>query len=126
MPKKAKAIAEVRQLKHEPLMDQQKCLGFEDETEIPCPENEYGLLRKLCEFYFAEKRYDLFQRLTFSSLGSPVFNKSESIMKKCEFLCLVASFANGDTYHAYNFVRDMVVKDTDNNRLWNLFNLVIR
>merc|ERR1719391_56347 len=46
-------------------------------------------------------------------------------MKDCDFLCMVSSFLNGDSYHAYNFVRDMVVKDANNNRLWNLFNLVI-
>ena len=107
-------------------MDQKKGPGFEAETEIPQPQKEYELFRRLCEFYFENKRSAEFQKLTFSALGSPVFNKSEDIMKECEFLCLVASFSNGDSYHAYNFVRDMVIKDAGNNRLWNLFNLVIR
>ena len=123
--KKTKAIAEVRHLRQEPLMDQKEGPGFEAETVIT-PMKEYDLFHKLCEYYFLNKRYPEFQRLTFSALGSPVFNKSEDIMKECEFLCLVSSFSNGDSYHAYNFVRDMVIKDVNNNRLWNLFNLVIR
>jgi general transcription factor 3C polypeptide 3 (transcription factor C subunit 4) len=32
---------------------------------------------------------------------------------------------NGDSYHAYNLVRELVLKDVDNSRIWNLFNLVI-
>lgn len=104
-------------------MDQKEA-DFEVDTIIT-PQKEYELFHKLCEFYFLNKRYPEFQRLTFSALGSPLFNKSEDTMKECEFLCLVASFSNGDSYHAYNFVRDMVVKDATNNRLWNLFNLVI-
>ena len=46
-------------------------------------------------------------------------------MKDCDFLCMVSSFLNGDSYHAYNLVRDMVVRDPDNHRLWNLFNVII-
>ena len=122
--KKNKAIAEVRSFRQEPLLDQREA-DFEADTVIT-PMKEYELFHKLCEFYFSNKKYPEFQRLTFSSLGSPLFNKSEDIMKECEFLCLVSSFSNGDSYHAYNFVRDMVVKDATNNRLWNLFNLVIR
>ena len=122
--KKTKAIAEVRSFRQEPLLDQRDA-DFETDTVIT-PKKEYELFHKLCEFYYQNKRYSEFQRLTFSALGSPLFNKSEETMKECEFLCLVASFSNGDSYHAYNFVRDMVVKDANNNRLWNLFNLVIR
>ena len=123
--KKKKAIAEVRNFRQEALLDVKEGPGFEAETVIT-PMKEYELFRKLCEFYYLKKRYAEFQRLAFSALGSPVFNKCEDIMKECEFLCLVSSFSNGDSYHAYNFVRDMVIKDANNNRLWNLFNLVIR
>ena len=122
--KKTKAIAEVRSFRQEPLLDQREA-DFEADTVITLSK-EYELFHKLCEFYYQNKKYSELQRLTFSALGSPLFNKSEETMKECEFLCLVASFSNGDSYHAYNFVRDMVVKDANNNRLWNLFNLVIR
>ena len=40
-------------------------------------------------------------------------------------MCLLTSFLNGDSFHAYNLVRDLIFKEKKNNRLWNLLNLVI-
>ena len=48
-----------------------------------------------------------------------------SNFQELEFLCLLSSFLNGDGYHAYNLVRELVFKDVGNSRVWNLFNLVI-
>ena len=47
------------------------------------------------------------------------------LLQELEFLCLLSSFLNGDAYHAYNLVRELVFKDVANARVWNLFNLVI-
>ena len=47
------------------------------------------------------------------------------VLKELEFLCLLSSYLNGDGYHAYNLVRELVFKDVGNSRVWNLFNLVI-
>ena len=54
-----------------------------------------------------------------------MFAKKTEIIKECEFLCLLASFFNGDSYHAYNLVRELVVKNVEKSSVWNLFNLVI-
>ena len=123
--KKNKAINEVRQLRQEPVMDIKSGPAFESADIEVTPLKEFNLFQKLCDVYYERKQFADFQRITFSALGSPRFNKSEDIMRDCEFLCLIASFLNGDSYHAYNLVRDMVVKDPSNNRLWNLFNVVI-
>jgi general transcription factor 3C polypeptide 3 (transcription factor C subunit 4) len=40
-------------------------------------------------------------------------------------MCLLASMFNGDSYHAYNLVRELVVKQGKNPKVWNLFNLVV-
>ena len=45
--------------------------------------------------------------------------------QECEFLCLLSSYLNKDAYFAFNFVREIVVKDVTNQKLWNLFNAVI-
>ena len=82
-------------------------------------------MKNLCEVLFQQKRYPELQRVTFSSLGSPIFNKNVEIMKEVEFLCLIAAFLNKDAHHAYNYVRDIVIKDVKNNKLWNLFNSII-
>ena len=47
------------------------------------------------------------------------------LSQETEFLCLISSFLCGDSYHAYNFVRELVVKHVRNRRVWNLFNVVI-
>ena len=36
---------------------------------------------------------------------------------------MLSAYFNGDCYHAYNFIRELVVKDLKNNKLWNLLNL---
>jgi hypothetical protein len=54
-----------------------------------------------------------------------IYNEVNFILQECEFLCLLASYFNKDAHHAYNFVRDLIIKDTNNNKLWNLFNLII-
>ena len=43
----------------------------------------------------------------------------------CEFLCLLSSFLNKDAYFSFNFVRELVVKDVTNQKLWNIFNAII-
>ena len=40
-------------------------------------------------------------------------------------MCLLSSYLNKDAYFAFNFVREIVVKDVTNQKLWNLFNAVI-
>ena len=65
------------------------------------------------------------ERLTFSALGSPVFTKKPAIIQECKFLCLLSSFYNGDSSHAFNLVRKLVTKNVNSNSVWNLFNLVI-
>lgn len=98
--------------------------SFDSESSIK-PMEEFKLMRQVCDKLFEQQRYTELQRLTFSSLGSNVFNKHPDIMKECEFLCLLSSFLNGDAHYAYNFVRELVTKDVTNNRLWNLFNTII-
>ena len=88
-------------------------------------EQEFALFRKMCDILFEQEKFVELQRLTFSALGSPVFTKKPDIIKECEFLCLLSSFYNGDSYHAYNLVRELVIKNVNNNSVWNLFNLVI-
>lgn len=123
MSSKNKALHEVRTFRREPLTEQEGP-EFETGTQVT-PEQEYELYRRLCEVLFQGKRYVELQRLTFSALGSPVFARKPDIIKECEFLCLLSSFFNGDSYHAYNLVRELVVKNVAKSSVWNLFNLVI-
>jgi len=123
MSSKNKALNEVRNFRCEPLNEE-----FEPEFDTAdkiTVEQEFGMFRRMCEILFEQKRFVELQRLTFSALGSPVFARKMEIVKECEFLCLLSSFFNGDSYHAYNLVRELVIKNVNNNSVWNLFNLVI-
>ncbi len=43
--------------------------------------DEFALFRKLCDLLYELKRFPELQRLTFSALGSPYFNKNPDIVK---------------------------------------------
>jgi len=121
---KNKALNEVRNFRREPL-DETKAAEFEPSSGDVSVVEEFDLLKKVCDLLFEKERYEELQRLAFSALGSPVFARNQEILKECEFLCLLGSFFNGDSYHAYNSVRDLVVRDVKNSAVWNMFNLVI-
>jgi len=123
MSSKNRALHEVRTFRREPL-NEVEGPEFEAESQVTA-EQEFELYSKVCDVLFQQKRFVELQRITFSALGSPVFAKKAEIIKECEFLCLLASFFNGDSYHAYNLVRELVVKNVDKSSVWNLFNLVI-
>ena len=98
--------------------------SFEQETSIKITD-EFALLKNLCDVLFAQKRYVELQRITFSALGCPGFNKDPEIIKEVEFLCLLSAFLNKDSFYAYNYVRELVGRDVKNAKLWNLFNLIV-
>ncbi len=119
---KSRALQEVRHYRREPLSDAPAGgAAFEQQaSEIPVME-EFELFRRLCSFLHDRGRFGELQRLTFSALGSPHFNKKPELARECEFLCLLSSFLNGDSYHAYNLVRELVVKDVQNSKVSGFF-----
>jgi len=120
---KNKALVEVRNFRCEPLHEDS--VPEFDTSENLTEAQEFSLFKQMCQILFERKRFVDLQRLTFSALGSPVFTRKPEIIKECEFLCLISSFFNGDSYHAYNLVRELVIKNVNSNSIWNLFNLVI-
>ena len=123
MSSKSRALVEVRNFRCEPLTEDSQP-EFDQEGQIT-ESQEFALFKQMCQILFEQKRFVELQRLTFSALGSPVFTKKPEIIRECEFLCLLSSFYNGDSYHAYNLVRELVIKNVNSNAVWNLFNLVI-
>ena len=123
MSSKSKALVEVRNFRCEPLTED-SLPEFDQDGQIT-DDQEFSLFKQMCQILFERNRFVELQRLTFSALGSPVFTKKPAIIRECEFLCLLSSFYNGDSYHAYNLVRELVIKNVNSNAVWNLFNLVI-
>lgn len=121
---KNKALTEVRNFRREALTETEAA-EFEQSSDDISLKEEFKLFCDTCDLLFEHQRYEELQRLAFSALGSPVFARDQTVLKECEFLCLLASFYNGDSYHAYNCVRDLVLKDIKNQAVWNMFNVVI-
>ena len=80
---KRKGLNEVRALIRPDLEDIESG-GPTFDAEIQAKEfveKEFELMKKLCEVLFDQKRYPELQRITFSALGSPIFNKHTEIIK---------------------------------------------
>ena len=89
--KKNRAINEVRQFRQEPVNDVPTGPAFESGADIEVtPQKEFALFKSLCDVYYQRKRFADLQRVTFSALGSPRFNKHEDVMKDCDFLCMAS------------------------------------
>ena len=114
---KNKALVEVRNFRCEPLHEDS--VPEFDTSENLTEAQEFSLFKQMCQILFERKRFVDLQRITFSALGSPVFTRKAEIIKECEFLCLISSFFNGDSYHAYNLVRELVIKNVNSNSIWN-------
>ena len=78
---KRKGLNEVRALIR-PDLEEESGPTFDAEIQAKeFVEKEFELMKKLCEVLFDQKRYPELQRITFSALGSPIFNKHTEIIK---------------------------------------------
>ncbi|XP_051173690.1 general transcription factor 3C polypeptide 3-like isoform X1 [Leptopilina boulardi] len=94
---------------------------FVPSTE-PSFKNEFALLLQMCKLAHKLKKFGLCQRIGFTALTSKLFEKKNSHIM---FLCLVACIHNGDSYHGYNIVRELVRVHQKAN-FWNLLNIIIQ
>lgn len=88
----------------------------------PSFKNEFALLLQMCKLAHKLKKFGLCQRICFTALTSKRFEKKNSHIM---FLCLVACIHNGDSYHGYNIVRELVRVHQKAN-FWNLLNIIIQ
>ncbi|KAJ8894711.1 hypothetical protein PR048_000018 [Dryococelus australis] len=121
--KKSNALKEIRASRGDTDVDMP---NFGEEKDAPSVEDEYQLLRDLCETCFALNKPDLLQRLSFSALGSKKFFTDPKLRSEIEFLCLLACYYNGDAFYGYNFAHDHLIRNLESSRNWNMFNLIIQ
>ena len=76
---KKKGLTEVRALIR-PDMDEDSGPTFDAEVQIKA-QDEFELMKKMCDVLYEQKRFAELQRVTFSALGSHVFNKHPDIIK---------------------------------------------
>ena len=70
-------------------------------------------------------RFEELERMTFSALGSKEFMRDNKRAREVEFMCLMACIYNNSSFFAYNIMRELVMKNPENTRCWNLLNLII-
>lgn len=88
----------------------------------PSLKNEFLLFLQICRLACKQKRYGLFQRLSFSALTSKRFEKKSSHIM---FLCLISCVRNNDSYYGYNMVRELI-RVCRRSNAWNLMNVIIQ
>nr|CAD7405398.1 unnamed protein product [Timema poppensis] len=124
--KKAEALKEIRSSRGESNMDVDAPNFGDLKTDTPSTEQEYQLLRDLCETCLKHEKLDLMQRLAFSALGSKRFHSDLNKIREIEFICLLACLYNEDAFYGYNLARDHLTRDLKLKRNWNIFNLIIQ
>ena len=68
-----------------------------------------------------QKDYKQLESFTIAALMTPNFMKENAKAKEAEFICLIACILNKNGHFAYNFIKEICVKDVNNFRAWNLF-----
>lgn len=63
--------------------------------------------------------------MTFCALGSKEFMRDSKRAREVEFMCLMACIYNDSSFFAYNIMRELVTKNPESTRCWNLLNLII-
>ncbi|CAL4091725.1 unnamed protein product [Meganyctiphanes norvegica] len=118
---KYEAIRELRRSKSEPLEDSGPAYTG---TDVPL-DQQWDLFCTVCNILYEKKRYDELERMTFSALGSKEFMRDKDRAREVEFMCLLACIYNDSSYSAYNIMRELVIKNPESTRCWNLLNLII-
>ena len=59
---------------------------FIKDAEIPLAD-EFALFKRLCDVLYERRSFDQLQRVTFSAMGSPYFNKKPDLMKVSKTWC---------------------------------------
>lgn len=118
---KYEAIRELRRSKNESVEDNGPAFTGPD---IPI-EEQWELFTTMCHHLHDKKRFEELERMTFSALGSKEFMRDSKRAREVEFMCLMACIYNNSSFFAYNIMRELVMKNPENTRCWNLLNLII-
>ncbi|KAK7489499.1 hypothetical protein BaRGS_00019298 [Batillaria attramentaria] len=76
---------------------------------------------KLCNVLLEDKKYEDVMEVTLLGLSCPTFLHDVEKMREAEFMCLVACLVNKNSQFAYNFAKEICLKDPDSVQAWNLF-----
>lgn len=117
-------INENRKARREPIEDADAPEFVQSSTSQPTVEEEFNLLRNVLMTALAHKRYAQMQRISVTALSSR--RMSNVYGREIHFLSLISTIFNRDDNFAYVLIKDYVVKNLRNVRIWNLFNVILQ
>ncbi|CAI9728915.1 general transcription factor 3C polypeptide 3-like [Octopus vulgaris] len=85
----------------------------------------WDIFLMLCRGLWEKKMYNDLLDACIHGLTNPQILGDEEKYKEAEFLCLIACTLSRNGKLAYNLIREICVKEINNNQAWNLFNQVI-
>jgi len=85
----------------------------------------WDIYQKVCHTLMDQKDYRQLESFTIAALMTPNFMKETAKAREAEFVCLVSCILNKNGHFAYNFIKEICVKDVNNYRAWNLFCQII-
>ncbi|KFM61204.1 General transcription factor 3C polypeptide 3, partial [Stegodyphus mimosarum] len=90
-----------------------------------CVSDMWDIFKLVSNKLLEQKRFEELQCLSLAGLTSTMFMKNTEMAKDCEFQALLSCFFNCNHYYAYLLVKDLVIKNINNPKAWNLFCLII-
>lgn len=94
---------------------------FTKSTEEPTLEEEWALFQEVVKTAYESSRFDVMEKITLAALTSKRF---QCYIRDIEFMTLIASLSNRDTLVGYYIVKEFLMKNLQEARVWNLFNLM--
>lgn len=88
------------------------------------PEKMWELYLNVWQKLYDLGKYKELQELSMKACTSHVFFKMDK-MKEVDFLAFLACYYNRYPKYAYHFIKEFVIKNINNNKLWNLFSQIV-
>ncbi|CAH1154636.1 unnamed protein product [Phaedon cochleariae] len=116
---KEKAVR-LKKMRHLRNQDTEIETNFETIRE-PSLEEEYEVYKDILQTAMDRREFGVLQKFTFMGLCSKRFGKYfNEIYQMAFFSCLL----NWDIFYGYTIIRDLIVRNTNNNLYWNWFGIM--
>lgn len=121
---KLQLIRENRRARKEPIEDEDGPEFVRIPTTQPSIEEEFNLLKSVLQTLLDMNNVSLMQRCAFTALSSRRFRLHYT--REMYFYALLSTIFNRDSNLGFVLIKDLIVKNLENHRMWNLFNVLIQ
>lgn len=121
---KVSLIQENRKARKEPIEDEDGPEFVRAAANQPSVEEEFNLLKSVLETTLEMGNVSHMQRFAFTALSSKRFGQHFS--REMYWYSLLSTIFNRDSNFGFVIAKDLIVKQLQNHRMWNLFNVLIQ